>query len=65
MRILLNKKFVMFGMINGTINQLYAVDWLIINIKYHIYSTKIFGNNHNIISNTLQHYFHTDKTYLL
>ena len=47
----------MFGMINGEINQLYAVNWLIINIKYHIYSTKIFGNNLDItsIKNTLQH----------
>ena len=63
MRISLNKHIVMFGMINGEINQLYAVNWLIINIKYHIYCTKIFGNNLDInsIKHTLQHKYQIDK----
>ena len=39
--ILLNKQIVMFGMINGEINQLYAANWLIINIKYHILGKNI------------------------
>ena len=53
----------MFGMINDEINQLYAVNWLIINIKYHIYCTKIFGNNLDItsIKNTLHHEYQIDK----
>ena len=63
MGILLNKHIVMFGKINGEINQLYAVNWLIINIKYHIYCTKIFGNNLDItsIKNTLQHKYQIEK----
>ena len=53
----------MFGVINGEINQLYVVNWLIINVKYHIYCTKILGKktNFNIIKNTLQHKFHIDR----
>ena len=35
-RKLLNKQIVIFGMINSEIHQLYTVNWLIINLKYHI-----------------------------
>ena len=43
--------------VNGEIKQ------LIINIKYHIYCTKILGKNMNIILKTkpLQHKFYIDR----
>ena len=38
LRILINKQIVMFDMINGEINQLYAVNWLIFyKISYLLY----------------------------
>ena len=62
MIILLKTQIVMFGMINGEINELYVVNWLIINIKYNFYCTKILDKNFNIniIKNTLQHKFLID-----
>ena len=38
----------MFRNINGEINQLYVLNWLIINVKYHIYCTKILDKIFNI-----------------
>ena len=56
-----NKNNVMFGMINNKISKI--VNWLIINIKYYIYNTKIFKNSLNIknIEDVLQHKFQIEK----